>query len=377
MNNFCLKIIIILMFFKPSFSYGGTVHIENWQMYLYNLTLKNYINSLLKNKKKNEKNKTRGAIAINGEGRLFVEINNKVSQRENEENALKKCKEDYIKSNCQIYYRSFKRNKDFYVARYFPEDNIFIYGDYKFNVDFLFKYGNVIFLLNKFDKVTDDYGCGEIPQSRLIKNIKSSLQKAVSTYPKKFLKLSGLKYVLICNTAFSRRGRAGGLAPMPKWGTKSYGVFVATLDVKNIQRKINYYLRNKENYNLKVENYSFKDYQKFFFKVFSHELYHIIDAERGYIFKDDEWEALNKYPYTNGKVERNYLGKGFISAYAMTNFAEDKAELFEAMVSDREDLKRKIKDDKVLYQKTKLLSKRLKKIYPDIDGKFWMNFDKF
>ena len=63
--------------------------------------------------------------------------------------------------------------------------------------------------------------------------------------------------------------------------------------------------------------------------------------------------------------------KGFISGYARFSEGEDKAELYAFLIKKNKEVKKMMNEDKILFDKVKLLISRLKSISPSINKDFW------
>ena len=83
---------------------------------------------------------------------------------------------------------------------------------------------------------------------------------------------------------------------------------------------------------------------------------------------------LNDQEYSDKLlVDRNVIDnsvKGYISKYARNSAAEDKAELFAFMITQHKLFKKTIKNDQILFNKSKLMVLRLKSISNDINKNF-------
>lgn len=121
-------------------------------------------------------------------------------------------------------------------------------------------------------------------------------------------------------------------------------------------------------------------------RTFHHEFFHQLDGAmlRKRLDADAEWTALNpEKPGYSAEQEllmditwvRKPLDerRGFISAYARWNAAEDKAELYEWMSYSPGALDFREDGDDVLKAKRRLLTKRLKEWNNLLDDGFWAN----
>ena len=104
--------------------------------------------------------------------------------------------------------------------------------------------------------------------------------------------------------------------------------------------------------------------------VLHHELFHYIDFSDDFSYDDDEWEKLNQkgFEYGEGgdserewiKLEKNQIG--FINHYSTSALAEDRAEIYQYLISC---------PDEALNNNDKIVSKKAKRIQD-----FLNNFDK-
>jgi hypothetical protein len=85
-----------------------------------------------------------------------------------------------------------------------------------------------------------------------------------------------------------------------------------------------------------------------------HELYHAIDAELELDDEDDEWDEINIYDYTLN-YDKTPLKTGFVTNYGMKNQNEDKATIYEEMIT----LQLNISYDDIVKSKIRLMFQRL------------------
>jgi prepilin-type N-terminal cleavage/methylation domain-containing protein len=101
-----------------------------------------------------------------------------------------------------------------------------------------------------------------------------------------------------------------------------------------------------------------------------HEIGHQLDfAFPGHHDDDPEWAALNTAPFAYA-ADQGPL-PGFVSAYATSSIAEDKAESFNGMIVDPAALQARCATDPVLQAKTHLLATRLAARFPDLNAAWW------
>ena len=110
--------------------------------------------------------------------------------------------------------------------------------------------------------------------------------------------------------------------------------------------------------------------------IFHHEFYHIIDSKLTKAVVDEEWVKINKNPYSNKNLKADFSDvlknqKGFISNYAKNNEFEDKAEIFAYLITKHQKTKKILAKDPILFEKAKLMIKRMKSLSMDINQQFW------
>ena len=159
---------------------------------------------------------------------------------------------------------------------------------------------------------------------------------------------------MICETLILNESQVVGVAPGHY--DQSPGVFYISVNE----------LKNGKN-DLRV--------QSMLRHVFHHEFYHIIDSQLTNVIIDNQWEKINKNKYSDteisGDLNLDNSINGFITQYARNNQSEDKAELFAMLITKNSEVKKLLNEDKVLFDKTKLLISRLKSISPSINKIFW------
>ena len=85
---------------------------------------------------------------------------------------------------------------------------------------------------------------------------------------------------------------------------------------------------------------------------------------------------LNRNPYSNENLKANFQKiladqKGFVSNYAKNNEFEDKAEVFAYLITKHQEMKKILPQDRILYNKTKLIIQRMKSLSSEINRNFW------
>ena len=160
-------------------------------------------------------------------------------------------------------------------------------------------------------------------------------------YEKTFLKKVNLKYVVICKN-------------LKVSGVKTAGVpnhIVKTL----------------------IIDVSFD--KEYFERSMHHELFHMIDDSFDSLFSKKDWERFNtsSFQYAECSTCTNKLGlslikdtKGFLTEYSMSTASEDMAEIFSFLMTDKNIIKEKIKNDKILSNKVNFIKFGLAKIDKNI-----------
>lgn len=385
-------IFLIYFFVGHNIAESGTKHSSSISNYI-----DNYKKELINNKKKGAK----GAIAVSKNHRLLKLIRYKKKQSYVNKLAIKNCQNRY-NTDCELIYIGLKKNKKYSPVKYNSKEKYLSYKGKKAMVDKWFEYGDIKVFKKVNDTIFGDFACAEFPISKHTQRIKDIVYFTIKSFPKDFLNNSGLKYVLICGDTLSHRvGRVGGLALGGPIDTS--GFFVVSMNLHNLfDRDEKIIKRQKDNYeyckrdqdlkdeyfieNIKIDceerkkSYmkKLKGHRNEFLEIFSHELYHIIDDHTGFGWEDPIWKYLNEHNYIDyfKRNKNDAPVKGFVTLYAQSNVMEDKAELFEKMVTSRKWLKAKLKTDEILLEKSKIMIRRLKKIYPKLSNNFWSEFDK-
>jgi hypothetical protein len=105
-------------------------------------------------------------------------------------------------------------------------------------------------------------------------------------------------------------------------------------------------------------------------RIVHHELYHFIDlADDGTLTRDDAWESLNASSFAYGAGGRSLrtswasehtdTAPGFVTAYATTAVAEDKAETFALWMTRPDDLAQRAAEDPIVLRKVMELRRRV------------------
>ena len=311
--------------------------------------LKNYIEQLkaLQEKDKNYK----GSVVETISGSFFISFG-KSSQNKIDLKTLSKCN---LKKgiDCKVRFQSLKKNKYYNrLAKFDKKNNLLFSLENKIDSKIVDEYKKIIFLKNTNTFNQKNFECEKnvTPFKELIYLIK----KEIDVYPIEFINNSALKFIMICEELTLNESKVVGVAPGHY--DQSPGVFYISAnqlrDVKNNPR-VQSMLRH----------------------VFHHEFYHIIDSQLTNVIIDNQWEKINKNKYSDteisGDLNLDNSINGFITQYARNNQSEDKAELFAMLITKNSEVKKLLNEDKVLFDKAKLLISRLKSISPSINKIFW------
>ena len=315
--------------------------------------LKNYIEQLktLQDKDKNYK----GSVVETISGSFFISFG-RDSQNKIDLETLNKCnlKEGV---DCKVRFQSLKKNKDYNrLAKFDKKNNLLFSLENKIDSKIVDEYKEIVFLKNIKTFNQKNFECKKnvTPFKQLIYLIK----KEIDVYPIEFINNSGLKFIMICETLILNESQVVGVAPGHY--DQSPGVFY-------ISAKL---LKDGRN------NHRVKSMLK---HVFHHEFYHIIDSQLTNVIIDNQWEKINKNKYSDteisGDLNLDNSINGFITQYAKNNQNEDKAELFAMLITKNSEVKKLLNEDKVLFNKAKLLISRLKNISPSINKDFWIKLN--
>ena len=311
--------------------------------------LKNYIEQLKTLQKKDQNYK--GSVVETISGSFFISFG-KGSQNKVDQETLSQCN---LKKglDCKVRFQSLKKNKNYNrLAKFDKKNNLLLSLENKIDSKIVDEYKKIIFLknINTFGHKSFECKKNVTPFKQLIYLIK----KEIDVYPIEFINNSGLKFIMICDELTLNDSEVIGVAPGHY--DQSPGVFYLSAnelkDVKNNPR-VKSMLKH----------------------VFHHEFYHIIDAQLTNVIIDNQWEKINKQNYSkvelSGDLNLDNSINGFVTQYARNNQNEDKAELFAMLITKNSEVKKLLNDDKVLFDKTKLLISRLKSISPSINKNFW------
>ena len=158
-----------------------------------------------------------------------------------------------------------------------------------------------------------------------------TLSAQIAVYPRSFLEKVGLKCVVLCEGLSFEGTKCPAYADVERG--RIYFDVRTSLDASYLKR------------------------------AFHHELFHQIDfAEDGVLDSDSFWESLNtpgfRYTQNADRMQEGAAGRddaaapeGFLNWYATSSPAEDKAEVYAALVVDRGEARRRIERDPILSRK--------------------------
>jgi hypothetical protein len=107
--------------------------------------------------------------------------------------------------------------------------------------------------------------------------------------------------------------------------------------------------------------------------ILHHEIFHLFDyaaPREGDHDHDPAWERLNPRTFRYSAKPSSELEPGFITDYAKTALAEDKASVFEYLMSYPDELCARADDDPLLRSKALLLLERIEAAVPQNLGEF-------
>ena len=174
-----------------------------------------------------------------------------------------------------------------------------------------------------------------------LNSIFSVIEKNLNQYNSDFLNKIKLKYVVFCENLFISGINTGGI-PDNKNRT-------LILDI---------------NFN-----------KKYFERMIHHEIFHMIQNSHRNIFDEKKFSSFNKTTFNYAKCstcsDRLNLDlyentNGFLTEYSKSIPSEDMAEIFSFLMTDKNIIKEKIKNDKILFKKVNFIKFSLAKIDKNI-----------
>ncbi len=167
------------------------------------------------------------------------------------------------------------------------------------------------------------------------------IEKNLNLYNSNFLNKIKLKYIVFCENLFISEINTGGLP-----------------DNKNRTLIIDI------NFN-----------QKYFERMIHHEIFHMIQNSHRNFFNENEFSSLNKnsFNYAECSTCSDKLNldlyentDGFLTEYSKSIPSEDMAEIFSFLMTDKDIIKEKIKNDRILSNKINFIKFSLAKIDKNI-----------
>ena len=188
------------------------------------------------------------------------------------------------------------------------------------------------------------------------------LADELNLYPKTFLRQEGIKRVVLARDLWLQEE---GVAQ-----TVSGYIFEDKIILMSVS------------YNYKVNN---RDKQR---RYLHHLVQHQIDGQRGMMWKDPEWEALNPPGFEYGVLTKGGIHDrssesglittqypGFVNRYSTGYLPDDKADVFAYLMVAHHWMEERARSDRFLAAKIKLTKKRLAEYHPGFDAAFWSRID--
>ncbi len=169
----------------------------------------------------------------------------------------------------------------------------------------------------------------------------SIIEKNLNLYNSNFLKKIKLKYIVFCENLLISGINTGGIP-----------------DNKN--RTL-------------ILDINFKE--KYFERMIHHEIFHMIQNSHSNVFDENKFSSFNKTSFNYAKcstcTDRLNLDlyretNGFLTEYSKSIPSEDMAEIFSFLMTDKNIIKEKIKNDKILSNKVNYIKFGLTKIDKNI-----------
>ena len=169
----------------------------------------------------------------------------------------------------------------------------------------------------------------------------SVIEKNLNLYNSNFLKKIKLKYIVFCENLIVSGINTGGIP-----------------DNKN--RTL-------------ILDINFK--QKYFERMIHHEIFHMIQNSHSNVFDENKFSSFNKASFNYAKcstcTDKLNLDlykdtNGFLTEYSKSIPSEDMAEIFSFLMTDKNIIKEKIKNDKILSKKVNFIKFGLAKIDKNI-----------
>ena len=173
--------------------------------------------------------------------------------------------------------------------------------------------------------------------NKSIKKKFNLIEKNLNRYNSSFLNKINLKYIVLCeNLSVSEISAAG----VPNYKKKTL-----------------------------IIDINFND--DYFERVMHHEIFHLINDSYKTIFLDSKWQSINSsnFKYAKCSTCSNRLNlelidktEGFLTEYSMSTASEDMAEVFSFLMTDKQKIENKTRNDQILIKKISFIKKNILKI---------------
>ena len=167
------------------------------------------------------------------------------------------------------------------------------------------------------------------------------IEKNLNSYSPSFLKKNNIRYLVMCENLFISNINTGGIPDTKKR--------TLIIDI---------------NFN-----------PKYFERMIHHEIFHMIQNSHAEYFDENEFSSFNhaSFEYAKCSTCSNRLNldlyentNGFLTEYSKSIPSEDMAEIFSFLMTDKNIIKEKIKNDKILSDKVNFIKFSLDKIDKNI-----------
>lgn len=211
--------------------------------------------------------------------------------------------------------------------------------------------GITVTVINKPFDVVDSYGrrvSGNMASEQKLKVYLAKILPEFLLYPEKFCRFSGVHELIFCDSLTNNGHPARAFVDDEK-GRIFYNVNLYSKTAMEVAQN------------------------------FHHEFFHVVD--RQLIGGDEKWLRINKIaaPYWNSDKLFRDLGigipeecmSGYLLQYSRTNYKEDKAVMFEMLLTHYEWVEYRADFDSILRDKTVMLKSMLHELCPGMDMLFW------
>ncbi len=184
--------------------------------------------------------------------------------------------------------------------------------------------------------INNNITCDKVSKESLKKNF-SLIKKNLEIYKSEFLKKINLRFIVLCENLFISKINTAGIPDHEKR--------TLILDL---------------NFN-----------EKYFERAIHHEVFHLIHDSYKKIFDKEVWSSFNskEFQYAECSTCSDRLGldlyyetNGFLTEYSKSIPSEDMAEVYSFLMSNKINIKNKIKKDSILSKKVKFIEHGINKI---------------